>query len=197
MKYIFPFSLFYKASIFVILIIICNVSSMRSIWLIYLLVNSDTKVTEIFCLADDFCIFFDSLLMRYSLNASFITSKREYYCSPRYLIQNCVNIYFVLYIRSQLPETLLPWIYLCTLTSSFSWVNLLLPLCRIRKGRGSSFGDLIKKVLLGKCTGISFVDSTTLRVCRNQCIQMHKVFKGISARGKSLMGWFLGIQATP
>ena len=48
----------------------------------------------------------------------------------------------------------------------------------------------IKKVLLGKCTGISFVDSTPLRVCRNQRIQMHKVFKGIATRGKCSMGWF-------
>ena len=38
----------------------------------------------------------------------------------------------------------------------------------------------IKKVLLGKCTGISFVDSTPLRVCRNQRIHIHKVFKGIA-----------------
>ena len=30
----------------------------------------------------------------------------------------------------------------------------------------------IKKVLLGKCTGISFVDSTPLRVCRNQRIHV-------------------------
>lgn len=37
----------------------------------------------------------------------------------------------------------------------------------------------IKKVLLGKCTGISFVDSTPLRVCRNQRIHIHKTFKGI------------------
>src|SRR5574344_2874230 len=35
----------------------------------------------------------------------------------------------------------------------------------------------IKKVLLGKCTGISIVDSTPLRVCRNQRIQMHRVFR--------------------
>ena len=40
---------------------------------------------------------------------------------------------------------------------------------------------LIKKALLGKCTGISLVDSTPLRVCRNPCILMHKVFKGIAA----------------
>jgi ISPg3, transposase len=52
----------------------------------------------------------------------------------------------------------------------------------------------IKKVLLGKCTGISFVDRTTLWVCQNQRIQMHKVFKGIAARGKSSMGWFFGFK---
>ena len=31
----------------------------------------------------------------------------------------------------------------------------------------------IKKVLLGICTGISFVDSTPLRACRNQRILIH------------------------
>lgn len=48
----------------------------------------------------------------------------------------------------------------------------------------------IKKVLLGKCTGISFVDSTPLRVCKNQRIHIHKTFKGIAQRGKCSMGWF-------
>ena len=38
----------------------------------------------------------------------------------------------------------------------------------------------INKVLLGKCTGISFADTTSLRVCRNQRIHIHKVFKGIT-----------------
>lgn len=52
----------------------------------------------------------------------------------------------------------------------------------------------IKEVLLGKCTGISFVDSTPLRVCRNQRIQMHKTFKGIAQRGKCSMGWFFGFK---
>ena len=52
----------------------------------------------------------------------------------------------------------------------------------------------IKKVLLGKCTGISFVDSTPLRVCKNQRIHMHKTFKGIAQRGKCSMGWFFGFK---
>lgn len=56
----------------------------------------------------------------------------------------------------------------------------------------------IKKVLLGKCTGISFVDSTPLRVCKNQRIHIHKVFKGIAQRGGEMFhGMVLRFQATP
>ena len=39
-------------------------------------------------------------------------------------------------------------------------------------------------------TGISFVDSTPLRVCRNQRILIHKTFEGLAERGKCSMGWF-------
>lgn len=46
----------------------------------------------------------------------------------------------------------------------------------------------------GKCTGISFVDSTTIDVCDNHRIQQHKVFKGIARRGKSSTGWFYGFK---
>ena len=48
----------------------------------------------------------------------------------------------------------------------------------------------IKRVLLGTCTGISFVDSTPLCVCRNQRILIHKTFEGLAERGRCSMGWF-------
>lgn len=64
----------------------------------------------------------------------------------------------------------------------------------LEKDVALSMAIFIKKVLLGKCTGISFVNSTPLRVCRNQRILMHKVFKGIAARGKCSMGWFFGFK---
>ena len=51
-----------------------------------------------------------------------------------------------------------------------------------------------KRCCMGKCTGISFVDSTLLRVCRNQRIHMHKVFKGIAQRGQCSIGWFYGFK---
>jgi len=47
---------------------------------------------------------------------------------------------------------------------------------------------------LGRCTGISFVDSTSLDVCLNQRIHTHKVFAGLAARGKTSTGWFFGFK---
>ena len=55
-------------------------------------------------------------------------------------------------------------------------------------------GLFVKNVLLAKCTGISFVDSTPLRVCKNQRIHMHKTFRGLAERGKCSMGWFYGFK---
>lgn len=47
---------------------------------------------------------------------------------------------------------------------------------------------------LGRCTGASFIDSTTLAVCDNKRIHSHRVFSGIAARGKTSMGWFYGFK---
>ena len=47
---------------------------------------------------------------------------------------------------------------------------------------------------LYECTGISFVDSTPLRACKNKQISQNKVFKNIATIGKSTMGWFYGFK---
>lgn len=46
----------------------------------------------------------------------------------------------------------------------------------------------------GVCTGISFVDSTSIAVCKNLRISRNKVFKGLAMRGKTSMGWFFGFK---
>jgi hypothetical protein len=46
----------------------------------------------------------------------------------------------------------------------------------------------------GSCTGISFVDATTLSVCHNLRIPQHKVFWDCARRGQSSMGWFYGFK---
>ena len=51
-----------------------------------------------------------------------------------------------------------------------------------------------KTYCLDACTGISFVDSTPIRVCKNKRIKRNKVFKGLAATGKSTVGWFYGFK---
>ncbi len=60
--------------------------------------------------------------------------------------------------------------------------SALIPLC--------SYLNLKK----GKVTGISFVDSTSIKVCNNRRIHSHKVFKSLAKRGKNSMGWFYGFK---
>ncbi len=68
----------------------------------------------------------------------------------------------------------------------------------------SRFVELKKEVLmllmlylhahLGECSGISFVDSTRLRVCDNKRISSHRVFAAHAGRSKTSMGWFYGFK---
>jgi hypothetical protein len=46
----------------------------------------------------------------------------------------------------------------------------------------------------GQCSGISFIDSTSLKVCHNRRIHSHKVFAGCARRGKTSVDWFFGFK---
>jgi hypothetical protein len=53
---------------------------------------------------------------------------------------------------------------------------------------------LLMQFLLSQCTGLSFVDSTSIQVCKNYRIYRHKTFAGLAARGKTTKGWFFGLK---
>jgi len=52
----------------------------------------------------------------------------------------------------------------------------------------------LMKHSFGKCSGISFLDSTTIDVCDNRRIYSHRVFDGLAKKGKSSTGWFFGFK---
>lgn len=54
--------------------------------------------------------------------------------------------------------------------------------------------DFCKENPVGNLYRISFVDSTPLRVCRNQRILIHKTFEGLAERGKCSMKSFFGFK---
>ena len=64
-----------------------------------------------------------------------------------------------------------------------SWMpSVLLPLCAYLKS------------CFGKCTGISFIDSSTLKLCHNRRIHQHQVFAELAAGGKTSVDWFFGFK---
>lgn len=68
----------------------------------------------------------------------------------------------------------------------------------------SRFVELMPSALVALCgylnsrkghsTGIQFVDSTAIIVCKNKRIFNHRVFDGLAMRGKNTMGWFFGFK---
>ena len=44
------------------------------------------------------------------------------------------------------------------------------------------------------CTGISYIDSLSLKVCHNRRIHSHKVFKDMAQRGQTSVDWFYGFK---
>jgi len=46
----------------------------------------------------------------------------------------------------------------------------------------------------GKKTGIAFIDSTPIEVCRNIRRKRNRVFKGFAKSGRTSMGWFFGFK---
>ena len=151
---------------------------------------TEDKVTELFCMADDFCKFFDAMMKKYTLKSD---NKRAYH---RDSTMSKSEIMLIMIMFHDSGYRCLKHFYVekvCKhLRHLFPKVVSYNRFVELEKQVAVPLDLFIKKVLLGKCTGISFVDSTPLRVCRNQRIHIHKVFKGIAQRGKCSMGWFFG-----
>lgn len=153
---------------------------------------TEDKVTELFCMADDFCKFFDAMMKKYTLKSD---NKRAY---NRDSTMSKSEIMLIMILFHDSGYRCLKHFYVekvCKhLRHLFPKVVSYNRFVELEKQVAVPLALFIKKVLLGKCTGISFVDSTPLRVCRNQRIHIHKVFKGIAQRGKCSMGWFFGFK---
>lgn len=153
----------------------------------------EDKIIEIYSLADDFCKFYHSQIDKYVIPIKRET--RKYHRDSSMSDAEIMTILVLFHLRGYrclkhfyLEEVCRNMKHLFPKAVSYSrFVTLeksvMLPLV-----------IFIKEVLLGKCTGISFVDSTPLRVCRNQRIHSHKVFAGIATRGHCSMGWFFGFK---
>ena len=156
---------------------------------------TEDKITEIFCMADDFCKIYDKFIKVNGLRPRRARKKREYHRDPRLSDSEVMTIMILFHFSGFKCLKHFYTQYVCphmghlfpTPVSYNRFTELerkvLVPLVLF-----------LKKCLMGGCTGISFVDSTALRVCRNQRIHLHRVFKGLAQRGQCSMGWFYGFK---
>lgn len=152
---------------------------------------SKDKITEIFCSIDDFTLIFESTLKKGTISSAKKTRKRKFKMSKGEIMTITVLFhlsgfrnfkhYYLFYVQKHLkgefPETVSYNRFVELMQSNMLALTL-----------------FMKTSCLGEVTGISFVDSTPIRVCNKKRIRNNKVFKGIAEIGKSTMGWFYGFK---
>ncbi len=146
------------------------------------------KISDIFCLVDEFCKDFDETTKPFILGKP---SKRPPVMSKSEVISicllfhlsgfRCFKHFYMFYVQrhmlGEFPQTV-SYNRFVELSQS-----VLMPMT-----------IFLKTCCLGACSGISFVDSTPIRVCNNKRIKRNEVFNGIAEVGKSTMGWFYGFK---
>ena len=148
--------------------------------------------SELFFIADEFCKFFDWMMARYTLKNA---GKRPYHRETTLSKAEIMLIIILFHDSGYRCFKHFYLDYVCKhLRHLFPKVVSYNRFVELEREVAIPLALFIKRVLLGKCTGISFVDSTPIRVCRNQRIHIHRTFKSIAQRGKCSMGWFFGFK---
>jgi hypothetical protein len=149
------------------------------------------SLLELFCSVDDFCQDFLPVWRKQLLSAGEIQRRRERSLSMSEIMTILIHFHrshyrdFKAYYKEYVLERLhkeFPGLVSYTRFVEFI-PSVLLPLC-----------VYLRKECLGTCTGIAFIDSTSLAVCKNPRIHAHKVFSRLAERGKTSTGWFFGFK---
>ncbi len=149
------------------------------------------SLVELFCAVDDFCQAFLPAWRQQMLSDGLVQRQRARQLSLSEIMTILIHFhqshyrdfkayyggYVRQYLRREFPQLVSYQRFVEFMPSA------LIPLCAYLRTR-----------CLGGCTGLSFIDSTPLKVCHNRRIRQHKVFAGLAARGKTSTGWFFGFK---
>lgn len=149
---------------------------------------SDNKITNIFYLIDEFCHHFDQSIQKHILGNK---PKRK----PR-MSQSEVITLMVLFHNGSFRNFKHFYLHYVRLHLSHLFPNTVSynRFVELMQSAALPMTIFLKSQCLGEGTGISFIDSTPIRVCKNKRIKRNKVFKGIATTGKSTMGYFHGFK---
>ena len=149
------------------------------------------SLVELFVHVDDFCQEFLPELEQHLLESGTIQRRRDRSLGMSEVMTIMIHFHQSHYrnFKAYYCDHVLPHLRgefpgLVSYTRFVDFIpSALIPLCAY-----------FRHTCLGDCTGISFIDSTSLDVCLNQRIASHKVFAGLAERGKTSTGWFFGFK---
>lgn len=149
---------------------------------------SEDKITEIFYLVDEFCAEFNKNISAYQIGKE---AKKKPKMSQSEVITIMVLFhsgafktlkhFYLFYVQKHMTREF---------PSTVSYNRFV----ELQKSSALAMTLFLKTCCMGECTGISYIDSTPIRVCKNKRIPRHKVFEGLAERGKSTMGYFFGFK---
>lgn len=147
-----------------------------------------SKITDLFCVVDEFCKEFDqtvdpSLLGNVPKRPVSMSKSEVITIATLFHLSGfrCFKHFYIFYVQKHMQQEFPKTVSYNRFTELMQ--SSLMPMVLF-----------LKTCCLGNCTGISFIDSTPVRVCKNKRISRNKVFKGIATTGKSTMGWFHGFK---
>jgi hypothetical protein len=154
---------------------------------------SQDKVTEIYFLIDEFFKNFDSILTSNSLpNDKHIKSRnRKFNLSDSEVMTILVLFHYGSF--KNIKHFYLHYVQK-HMTQEFPKTVSYNRFVELQKKVILPLGIFLKTCGLGKCTGISFIDSTPIRACHIKREKQHKTFKGIAQKGQCSIGWFFGFK---
>ena len=146
---------------------------------------SSSKITQIFCSIDDFCLEFVPFWQK-----SLLSNGKKRIRTSKMSLSEVMTIQVLFHLSGY--RTFKDFYIGYVSKHLTSYFPDLVSYNRMVERKGQSFMPLaiyLKVCGLANCTGISFIDSTPLRVCDKRRINQHKVFKDLAKRGQCSLGW--------
>lgn len=155
--------------------------------------NTEDKIIEIFCHVDDFCKKFEKAKEGFVLPRDTDKKTRNKPCKLSDSEVITILIYFHLKRFRNLKVFYTQYVQK-HMTKEFPHTVSYNRFVELEQKAIMPMVLYLQTCCLGKCTGISFIDSTKLAVCNNKRIHSNKVFKGFAERGHTTTGWFYGFK---
>jgi len=153
---------------------------------------SKSKITEIFYLLDEFNKQYTATLENSGINDSQIKRRNR---KPIMSDSEIMTILVLFHLKSYRSLKSFYLDYVCRhMRSDFPKTLSYNRFVERQRNVVQPLGVFLQLYCKGECTGISFLDSTSIKVCHVKREKQNRVFEGFAEKGKGTMGWFYGFK---